>query len=108
VTIKERAYLGVNTTVLCGVTIGPRAIVGAGSLVNQDIPAETVAFGCPATVRGSLADFQQRFQEAMTDCRRQKYWDIIPQRERQRTMSEQEYEGLRRDFLRRFGAPGVE
>lgn len=46
--IEAGAWLGANVTVLPGVTIGKNAIVGAGSLVTKDVPAETVVIGSPA------------------------------------------------------------
>lgn len=54
VTIRKNAYVGANSTILCGVEIGEGAIVGAHSLVTQDVPAGMVAFGSPATVRYSV------------------------------------------------------
>lgn len=50
VLIKEGAWLGVNVTILPGVTIGKWAIVGAGSVVTKDIPDYAVAVGNPARV----------------------------------------------------------
>lgn len=50
VTIKKRAWLGANVTVLPGVTIGQYAVIGAGAVVNNDIPPRTVAVGIPAQV----------------------------------------------------------
>ena len=47
-TIKKGASIGTNTTVLCGVTVGENAIVGAGSVVTKDVPANTVVAGVPA------------------------------------------------------------
>jgi UDP-2-acetamido-3-amino-2,3-dideoxy-glucuronate N-acetyltransferase len=49
-TIKKGASIGTNTTVLCGVTVGENAIVGAGSVVTKDVPANTVVAGVPARV----------------------------------------------------------
>ncbi|MBI2140891.1 N-acetyltransferase [Candidatus Woesearchaeota archaeon] len=46
--IKKGAQIGANVTILPGVTIGERALVGSGSVVTKDIPKETVAFGNPA------------------------------------------------------------
>jgi len=48
--VKQGASIGTNTTVLCGVTVGENAIVGAGSVVTKDIPANSVAAGVPARV----------------------------------------------------------
>ncbi|MCZ7557095.1 MAG: acyltransferase [Bacteroidia bacterium] len=52
VCIAAGAYLGVNVTVLQGVTIGKRAIVGAASLVRRDVAAETIVAGVPAKELG--------------------------------------------------------
>ena len=46
--VKRGASLGSNATILCGVTIGERAMVGAGSVVTHDVPPETVVAGVPA------------------------------------------------------------
>lgn len=48
--IKRRASIGSNATILCGVTIGEEAIVGAGSVVTSDVPAMTIVAGNPARV----------------------------------------------------------
>jgi acetyltransferase-like isoleucine patch superfamily enzyme len=46
--VKKGASIGTSSTVLCGVTIGENAIVGAGSVVTKDVPANTVVAGNPA------------------------------------------------------------
>ena len=48
--VKRAASIGSGATILCGVTIGERAIVGAGSVVTRDVPADTVVAGNPARV----------------------------------------------------------
>jgi acetyltransferase-like isoleucine patch superfamily enzyme len=48
--VKRRASIGTSTTILCGVTIGENAIVGAGSVVTKDVPANAVVAGNPARV----------------------------------------------------------
>lgn len=55
-TIGQGAQLGVNVTVLPFVVIGEGCLVGAGSVVTRDLPAGSVAFGNPATVRGRVED----------------------------------------------------
>ena len=46
--VKRRASIGSNATILCGVTVGENAIVGAGSVVTHDVPDYAVVAGNPA------------------------------------------------------------
>ena len=46
--VKQGASIGSNATILCGVTVGTRAMVGAGSVVTQDVPDHAVVAGNPA------------------------------------------------------------
>ncbi len=48
--VKTRASLGSNATILCGITIGEDAVVGAGSVVTRDVAPNTVVAGNPARV----------------------------------------------------------
>ncbi len=46
--LKKGCSIGANSTVVCGVTIGEKAMIGAGSVVTKDIPAGELWFGNPA------------------------------------------------------------
>lgn len=52
--VKKGASIGSNATILCGITIGENAMIGAGSVVVKDVPANTVVAGNPAVVLRSL------------------------------------------------------
>lgn len=49
--VKKGASIGTSSTIMCGVTIGENAIVGAGSVVTKDVPPNTIVAGVPARVR---------------------------------------------------------
>jgi len=48
--IKKGASIGSSATLLCGVTVGENATVGAGSVVTKDVPANSVVAGNPARI----------------------------------------------------------
>lgn len=54
VVIGNNVWLGLNVTVLKGVTIGDNTVVGAGSIVTKDLPANVIAYGQPAKARREL------------------------------------------------------
>jgi len=60
VEIGSNVLIGTNTTILPGVRIGDGAVVGAGSLVNRDIPPGVLACGVPARVRSQSSDVGSR------------------------------------------------
>jgi len=54
--VGKRASIGSNCTILCGVTIGDNAIVGAGSVVTKNVPPRAIVAGNPAKVLRYLND----------------------------------------------------
>ena len=48
--VKKGASIGSNATILCGITIGENALIGAGAVVTKDVPANSVVAGNPAKV----------------------------------------------------------
>jgi len=51
-TIKRKASIGANATILCGITIGENAMIGGGSVVTKDIPDGELWYGNPAKSHG--------------------------------------------------------
>ena len=71
VTIGNDVWLSANVTVCGGVTIGDRCVIAAGSVVTQDIPADSFAAGVPCKVIRKIteADSMRYKPEVMADCR---------------------------------------
>jgi UDP-2-acetamido-3-amino-2,3-dideoxy-glucuronate N-acetyltransferase len=58
--VKKGATLGANCTIVCGTTIGEYAFVGAGAVVNRDVPAFALMVGVPARQVGWMSRFGER------------------------------------------------
>ena len=52
--IKKGASIGANATIVCGVTVGEYALIGAGSVVTKDVPPYALVYGNPARVHGMV------------------------------------------------------
>ncbi|MDW8014381.1 MAG: acyltransferase [Archaeoglobaceae archaeon] len=50
--VKRGASIGANATIICGVTIGEYAMIGAGSVVTKDVSPFSLVYGNPAKIRG--------------------------------------------------------
>ncbi|GAB3451789.1 acyltransferase [Insolitispirillum peregrinum] len=53
--VRRGATLGANCTIVCGVTIGPYAFIGAGTVVKRDVPAHALMVGVPARQIGWMS-----------------------------------------------------
>ena len=71
--VKKVATLGANCTIVCGVTIGEYSFVGAGAVVNKDVPAYALMVGVPAKQIGWMSEFGEQLDlplegEAQVAC----------------------------------------
>jgi len=58
--VRQGATLGANCTIICGVTIGRNAFVGAGAVVNRDVPDHALVVGVPARQIGWMSAFGEQ------------------------------------------------
>jgi len=62
--IKKGASLGANSTIICGITIGKYAMIGAGSVVTKDIPDYGLSYGSPAKLKGWVCECGRKVEES--------------------------------------------
>lgn len=60
--VRRGATLGANCTIVCGVTIGEYAFVGAGAVINKDVPAYALMVGVPARQIGWMSEFGEQLK----------------------------------------------
>ena len=60
--VKEGASLGANSTIVCGITIGKFAFIGAGSVVTKDVPDFALVIGNPAKIKGWFSEAGKRLE----------------------------------------------
>lgn len=58
--VKKGATLGANCTIVCGITIGEFAFVGAGAVVNKNVPAYALVVGVPSRQIGWMSEFGEQ------------------------------------------------
>ncbi len=64
--VKKGASLGANCTIVCGVTIGKYAFVGAGAVVTKDVPDHALVMGNPARQTGWVCECGEKLNQAFT------------------------------------------
>lgn len=68
ISIGNDVYIGLNSTILPGVTIGNRVIIGAGSIVTNDIPDNSVVAGVPARVIKTTDEYLDQMKKKSLKC----------------------------------------
>lgn len=58
--VKKGATLGANCTIVCGLTVGEYAFIGAGAVINKDVPAYALMVGVPAKQIGWMSEFGEQ------------------------------------------------
>jgi UDP-2-acetamido-3-amino-2,3-dideoxy-glucuronate N-acetyltransferase len=64
--VKQGATIGANTTIICGITIGRYAFVGAGSVVTKDVPDYGLVYGNPAGLKGWICECAMKIEPRNT------------------------------------------
>jgi len=74
--VRKGASLGANSTILCGITIGQYSFVGAGALINKDVPDYALVYGIPGRIQGWMCycgiklEFSNSFDSVeSTECK---------------------------------------
>lgn len=69
--VREGATIGANATILCGITIGRWAMIGAGAVVIKDVPDYAIAVGDPAKIIGWICECGNKleFKKDKTTCK---------------------------------------
>ena len=60
--VKKSASIGANVTIICGITIGRYALIGAGTVVNEDVPDYALVVGNPGRIIGKVDNKGKRIQ----------------------------------------------
>ena len=64
--VKEGATLGANCTIVCGVTIGVFAFIGAGAVISKDVPSYALMVGVPAKQVGWMSEYGEKLDLPLT------------------------------------------
>lgn len=71
--IKHGASLGANSTIVCGVTVGCSALIGAGSVVVENVPDYALMIGVPAAQIGWVCECGSRLDDTLQCCCGKRY-----------------------------------
>ena len=71
--VGERSFIGCNSTIMPGVTIGKRCVIGAGSVVTKDVPDGSVVAGVPAKVIMTTEQYAQKCRDNLKPYDRDAY-----------------------------------
>lgn len=66
--VKRGATLGANCTIVCGVSIGEFAFIGAGAVINKDVPAYALMTGVPARQVGWMSEHGEKLDLPLSDA----------------------------------------
>jgi maltose O-acetyltransferase len=86
VVIHESCHIGARTTILPGVELGPRTIVGANSTVSRSLPPDTVCAGNPARVLCTLDEYLAKHRKRIADSATFPYENAFPSDELREAM----------------------
>jgi len=75
--IKDNCFIGDRSTILPGVTIGPNALVAAGSVVNRDVPPNSCAAGVPARVYARFEEYIERNKQQIREGTVFEFSDLV-------------------------------
>ena len=77
--IKEGASIGANATIICGITIGKWALVGAGSVLTKDVPDYALVSGNPARIKGYVCECGENlnFDKNVAKCKCNKIYKLV-------------------------------
>ncbi|CEG11061.1 UDP-2-acetamido-3-amino-2, 3-dideoxy-D-glucuronate N-acetyltransferase [groundwater metagenome] len=65
--IKKGSSIGANSTIICGITIGKFAMIGAGSVVTKDVPDYALVYGNPAKINGFVCECGRKIDKFEKD-----------------------------------------